>query len=146
MKKLVVLRALMGAPVGLLISTLITIGISAAIGDGQFHPVVPSLAQRCGELNAVALQTVVVLLYGAVFSGASVIWEVEKWSLLRQTVTHLLVVSLCTLPVALGLHWMEAGVWGMVRYFGIFFGIYACIWLSITLSIRGRLRRINRSL
>ena len=147
MKKKVLTRALFGAPIGLLITNVIAIGISYAVGDGRFYPVTPALEQWCGnELNAVFWQTLVTLLYGAVFGGASVIWDMERWSLLRQTVTHLLVVSLTTLPVALFLGWMQPSLGSILGYFGLFFAIYTAIWLSIWFSIRRRLRRINRSL
>lgn len=36
------------------------------------------------EINAVVAQMVASLLYGAVWAGASVIWEMDDWSLLRQ--------------------------------------------------------------
>ena len=147
MKKRIWIGAVFGAPVGVLITTVIAIYISYSVGDGTFYPVTPDLEQWCGnELNAVFWQTLVTLLYGAVFGGASVIWEIERWSLLRQTVTHLLIVSLTTLPVALFLGWMRPSVGGFLGYFGLFLAIYAVIWLSIWLSIRIRLSRINRSL
>ncbi len=147
MKKQVILRGLFGAPIGLFITTAIAIGISYSVGNGSFYPVAPALAEHCGsELNAVFFQTVMSLLYGAVFGGASAIWEMERWSLLRQTVTHLAVVSLTTLPVALLLGWMQPSLGGFLGYFGLFLAIYAVIWLSIWLPIRRRLRRINRSL
>ena len=65
MKKRLALRCLVGAPLGLAISTMITILISLTVGDGNFYPVVPELIKDCGsEMNAVLLQTVCSLLYG----------------------------------------------------------------------------------
>ena len=91
MKKKAFLRALIGAPIGLTISVVLTILVSVTIGDGKFYPVQPELTTLCGgELTAVALQTAASLLYGAVWAAASVIWETD-WSLLRQTLTHVLV-------------------------------------------------------
>lgn len=147
MKKQIIIRALAAAPVGLMISISISIGISIAIGDGVFYPIVPALATQFGsELNAVIVQFIVTLLYGAMFGASSVLWEVESWGLLRQTITHLGVVSICTLPVAYFLQWMERSVVGLMKYFGIFFAIYAIIWLSVMISIRIKLMRINRKL
>ena len=89
-------------------STLITICISLCMGDGNYYPVVPTLAAACGsELNAVALQALCSMLYGAAWSGASLIWDQEHWSMLRQTVTHLAICSTATLPTAYLMHWME---------------------------------------
>ena len=56
MKKKVILRCLIGAPIGLALSYLITVVISLAVADGNFYPVVPKLIQDCGnEINAVLL-------------------------------------------------------------------------------------------
>lgn len=144
MKKEVVVRCLIGAPIGIAISTIITIIISFVIGDGTFYAVVPELIDDCGnEINAVLLQTVFSLLYGAAWAGASVIWKIENWSILRQTLTHLLIVSLATFPIAYFLRWMNHSVSGILLYFGIFVVIYAIIWFSQYSSIKKRVEQFN---
>lgn len=144
MKKKVFLRCLLGAPLGLAISTLITIVISLTVGDGTFYPVVPELIADCGnEMNAVLLQAVCSLLYGAAWAGASAVWDNERWSLLRQTITHLLVCSLATFPVAYFMRWMPHNIAGVLLYFGIFFGIYLVIWVAQYVVLKGRVRQMN---
>ena len=64
------------------------------------------------EINAVVAQMIASLLYGAVWAGASVIWEMDDWSLLRQTVTHLLAGSIATFPVAYLMYWMKHSIAG----------------------------------
>ena len=79
MKKKVILRCLIGAPIGLSISFIITLIISVIINKGEYYPVMPKLTALCGnELNAVVIQTVCSLIYGAAFGGASVIWGYGK--------------------------------------------------------------------
>lgn len=147
MRKKLVLRCLAGAPLGLTISVVITLAISLAIGDGCYYPVVPELAAACGsELAAVLLQTVISMLYGALWAGASIVWEREHWSLLRQTMTHLAVCSIATLPIAYLLRWMEPTAAGIAKYFGIFFGIYLLVWLWQYGNIKRRLRQINEKM
>ena len=147
MKKKVIQRCLLGAPIGVLISLLITIIISYAIGDGAFHAVTPELSAECGsEINAVAVQTACSLLYGAAWAGASVIWEIEDWSLLKMTAVHFAVSSLSALPIAYFLHWMDRSVAGFLGYFGIFIAIYAGVWCSQYFSIKSRLKKINEAL
>ncbi len=144
MKKKVILRSLIGGPIGLCISYLITILISAAANHGEYYPTAPELTNAFGnELNAVIIQAVCSLLYGAVFAGASVIWETDNWSILKQTIVHCLIVSLTTLPIAYLLHWMPHHVWGILIYFGIFFGIYFSIWLTQYLSMKKKIRVLN---
>lgn len=56
MKKKVILRCLVGAPIGLAISTLFAIITSIVAGDGNFYPVFPELTASCGnEINAVVV-------------------------------------------------------------------------------------------
>lgn len=144
MKKKVIVRCLIGAPIGLALSTMITIAISLIVGDGRFYAVVPELIADCGtEINAVLLQSICSLLYGAAWAGASTIWEADHWSILRQTITHLIICSLCTLPIAYFMHWMDHGFFGILSYFGIFFAIYVIIWISQYMAIKKRIRQIN---
>jgi hypothetical protein len=144
MKKKLLTHALIGMPIGLAISTLVTIFISLIIGDGVYHPVVPQLITDTGsEMNAVLLQALCSLLYGAAWGGASVIWEMESWSVLRQTVTHLIVVSVATFPIAFFMYWMDHTLMGILLYFGIFFAIYVIIWLSQYSALKKRVKQMN---
>lgn len=144
MKK-IVLRSLIGASVGLTISTFITIIISVCMGSGEYYPVEPELIGVCkSEINAVILQSVCSILYGAVWAGASFIWEKESWSLLRQTVTHLILCSAATLPTAYFMRWMPRSFMGLALYFGIFFAVYLSIWLSRYFYIKKSIERINK--
>lgn len=147
MKKNMIKRALLGAPIGLAISTLITIISSYVLGGGSFRAVVPQLAEACGsELNAVTLQALCSMLYGAAFAGASVIWEQENWSLTRMTLIHLLICSLATFPTAYFLYWMEHSLSGVLLYFGVFLAVYAGIWLSQFSSMKKKIDAINRKM
>lgn len=144
MKKKIVLRSLIGAPIGLTISFIMTLIISAIINKGEYYPVQPQLTALCGsELNAVMIQTVCSLIYGAAFGGASVIWEVEGWSLLKQTVMHCLVVSTSSFPIAYCMYWMPHNLLGIAIYILIFFVIYFCIWLGLYFAMKKRIREFN---
>lgn len=147
MKKKLLLLCGIGAALGVTLSLLIAILISLTVGDGRFYAVVPELIADCdGELNAVILQTALSMLYGAAWAGAALIWKQEQWSLARQTVTHLLVCSLATFPVAWLCRWMRHDAAGAALYFGIFFAVYALIWLGQYLGIRRRVREMNREI
>ena len=116
MKKNLFYRCLFGAPTGLAISYAITIIISLFIGDGRFHAVVPELTALCGsEINAV----------------------------LRQTITHLIIGSTATFPIAYLLRWMEHSLLGISLYFALFFAIYFVIWFSLYSVTKRRIRQLN---
>lgn len=145
MKKKILLSSLIGAPIGLTISYIITVIISISIGDGSYYPVVPEFADACGsEINAVVIQALCSLLYGASWGGASVIWNMQEWSLLRMSVTHLAVSSVFSFPIAYVMHWMPHNVKGILIYFAIFIAIYAVIWLSQYASIKKKIEQLNK--
>lgn len=147
MKKKIIRFSLIGAPIGVTIGILITILISLIYGDGNYYPVVPELIGQCGsEVNAVLVQTVCTLIYGAMWGGASVVWEIDEWSILRQTLTHLLVTSVGTFPFAWLMYWMQHSVTGALGYFGIYFLIYFGIWAAQYGAVKKRLKQINKKL
>ena len=146
-KKQIFLRGLIGMAAGFFICYFITIMISLGIGTGEYYPVVPQAAEAFGtELNAVIVQTIISMLYGAVLGAASVIWELENWSLLKQTVVHFLLYSTVTFPVAYFLHWMPHNIVGILIYYGIFVTIYATIWLITFTKTKHMLKKINKKL
>ncbi len=147
MKKILFLRCLAGAPIGLAISTCITMLISVSIGDGYYHPVAPELTTLYGnELNAVWLQAACSLVYGAAWGGATLVWQMERWSLLRQTLTHLVVCSAASFPIAYFMYWMPHNMRGALLYFGTFAAIYLVIWLCQYAAISRRIRRMNENI
>ena len=138
MKKKVILRSLIGAPIGLSISFIITLIISVIINKGEYYPVVPQLTALCGnELNAVVIQTICSLIYGAAFG------EIENWSLLKQTVIHCIVISVSMLPIAYCMYWMPHSFWGIAGYIAIFFFIYFFIWFSQYFAMKKRIQEFN---
>lgn len=136
-------RALIGAPIGLAISTVIAI-LNSLGGDGQYYAVVPALIEDCGsELNAVIVQAICSLLYGGAFAGASVIWQTD-WSLTKMTVVHLLVISLAVLPIAFLTRWMKHSIGGVLSYFAVFLAVYAIIWICGYTRMKKRVQELNQ--
>ena len=129
MKKKLLLRGAMGFPIGIAIGYVITICISLMWADGYYSPCVPELAEALGSgSGAVILQALLCGLLGAGFAASSVIWELESWSLVRQTGVYFFIISLIMLPIAYAAYWMEHSVAGVLGYFGVFVLIFAVIW------------------
>lgn len=78
--------------------------------------------------RAVALQALLCGLWAVGFAASSVIWEMESWSLVRQTGVYFFIISLIMLPIAYVAYWMEHSVAGVLGYFGVFVLIFAVIW------------------
>lgn len=147
MKKKIIISCLLGAPIGVAISYIISLAVSLAMADGNYYPVVPELAVNCGsELNAVLLQTACSLLYGAVWGGMSLIWKSEHMSLLQITVIHFATCSAATFPIAYVTRWMSHSTGGIITYFCIFAAIYFGIWLWQYNAIKKRIHSINQKM
>ena len=130
MKKKILLRSLLGIPLGICLGYLITFFISFLWADGHYSPCVPELTLRLGnELYAVVLQTLLCGVLGASFGASSVIWEIEHWGLVKQTGIYFLVISVIMMPIAYITYWMEHSLAGILRYFGIFVFIFIIIWI-----------------
>jgi len=144
MKRKIILRSLLGAPLGLALGYGISIVMSLIMGKGIYYPAAPALEMSLGgELKAVVVQAITMMVYGMVWAGSSVIWEMDNWSILRQTATHLVITSLVTLPIAYFLHWMDHSLGGILQYFGIFFLTYVLIWWSQYSAMKKRVEQFN---
>ena len=147
MRKKIIYRAILGALIGFSLSTMITIIISLTMNDGNYYAVVPKLIEDCGnEMNAVLFQAILSIFYGAAFGTSGLIWEIDNWSILKQTVAHFFACSIATLPIAYFCRWMSHDVLGIIRYFAIFIAIYIIIWLSQYSSMKKRINEINNKL
>jgi len=147
MKKEILKRCLFGAPIGLASSTVITIMISLFVGDGVYYAVVPGFSQQMGgELNAVLLQAGLSMIYGAAWAGASVIWDAEKWSLLKMTLVHLLVTTLATFPIAYFARWMPHSTTGILLYITFFVVVYIGAWFGQYSALKKRIAAMNAKL
>lgn len=147
MKKKAILRGLLGFPLGIAIGYVITIVISLFVGEGYYSPSVPSLIDEIGsEIGAVVFQAILCGLLGASFSAASVIWEVERWSIVKQTGIYFLILSITLLPIAYFTHWMERSVFGFLFYFGVFVVIFIVIWVVQYFIWKNKIKGINQKI
>ena len=147
MKKKLIGRGLIGFPVGIAIGYVITVIISICIGDGFFHPVNPELVNKMGsELNAILIQTGLSGIMGTGFAMASVIWEIDKWSIAKQTGIYFVLTAAAMMPVAYITGWMEHSTIGVVTYFGIFVIIFVVVWMIQYSVIKCNIRKMNENL
>ncbi len=147
MKKKIILRSILGFPIGLAIGYLITIQISLGWANGEYLPCVPELAAVMGnEINAVILQAALSGLLGTGFAASSVIWDIERWGLAKQTGIYFIIISVIMMPIAYFTRWMEHSVKGFFSYFGIFCLIFAVIWIIEFAIGKRHLKQMNDAL
>lgn len=85
-------------------------------------------------------------IYGAVSMGSSVIYEIEKWSILRATATHFLLIFSLYICVSLSLGWFRADeplFWIVIIVMAVG---YVLVWLLQWLSCRRKIRAMNDDL
>lgn len=147
MKKKLILRGALGFPLGISVSHLITILLSLIWADGYYSPCVPELIQAMGnEIKAILLQAFLSGLLGTGFGAASVIWDIEHWSLVKQTGIYFGIVSLIMLPTAYCLYWTAHSAAGILSYFGIFILIFFLIWIIEWIAGKRLVRKMNAGL
>ncbi len=147
MKKKIVLRSILGFPIGIAIGYLITIFISLGWANGYYSPCVPELISAMGnEINAVVFQTLLCGLLGTGFAASSVIWEIENWGIIKQTGIYFIIVSVIMLPIAYFAYWMEHSIVGLFSYFGIFVLIFVFIWIIQFAFEKHAVKKMNKKL
>ncbi len=146
MKKKMLQRALTSAPICMLINHLVGICVSLARGDGRYSPVTPAFAARFpSETAAVVVQMLLIGLVGAVFAACSVIFEIERWSFLKQGLIHLAITAAVALPICL-FCWLPETLGGALILCGSLLFTYVAVWTSQYLVYRHRIRALDRKI
>ncbi len=147
MKKKIILRGALGFPFGIAIGYFITIFISLGWANGYYTPCVPELISMMGnEINAVILQAILCGLLGIGCAASSVIWEIESWSIVKQTGIYFGIISVIMMPIAYFTYWMEHSIIGFLSYFGIFILIFIIIWIIEFIIGKHTVKKMNTNL
>lgn len=147
MKKKIITRSLLGFPIGIALEYLISIVGSLAWANGYYSPCTPELISAMGsEINAVILQTLLSGIIGAGFAASSVIWEIDTWSIVKQTGIYFSILSVLMLPIAYFAYWMEHSIVGFLIYFGIFVLLFGILWITMFVIGKNNVRKMNEKL
>lgn len=146
MKK-IVSRVLYSFPIGISCSVGISLLLSLIFGEGKYYPFASPLVLFTGsEVKAMLMQTILSGILGSVFGGMSFIWEIERWSILKQTAVYFLSVSIPMMGISYLLYWMEHSLSGFLLYFLIFVMVFIVVWLFNLAAYWFKVRRMNRDL
>lgn len=147
MKKKILFRCLWGAPLGVTVSVMITIVFSLCIGQGKYISAPSELIAFCGsEITAVLVQMLCSLFVGAACGGLTLIWEMEKWSLLKQTLIHFVAFAVLIFGFGYIMNWLPHDLYGALGFIGGFNLGYIILWCTIYLSIRAKIAKMNKRL
>lgn len=97
------------------------------------------------EASTVITQFAISTLVGFYCSGVSVIFDIEEWSLLRQTIVHS-ILMLPYFPIAVYAGWMPVNPIGRIVFALNYILVYFIIWFSIKRYWQKKAREINKEL
>lgn len=147
MRKKIFQRGILGFPIGIAISYVITIIVSIFIGKGLFYPVPEELIYTAGnELNAVILQTLLSGIVGMGFAMASFIWEIDSWSLAKQSFVYFITACMLMFPISYFANWMPHSMQGILGYVGIFIIIFLVVWLIQYFMLKNKIKKFNQKI
>lgn len=142
-KKLIA-RGALGFPLGIAISCIITAILSLGWGQGRYLSCVPELIEIMGnEARAVAFQMFLSGLLGTAFGASSVIWELDSWSILKQSAIYFTITAIVMMPIAYVVHWMEHTLIGFIEYLGVYVFIFLIMWIVQYIGWKKRINKIN---
>ena len=80
---------------------------------------------------------------GTGFAMASVIWEIDSWSLAKKSGIYFSMACVTMLPIAYITNWMKHNAIGILSYVGIFVAIFVITWLVQYFVWKRKVKRMN---
>ena len=71
------------------------------------------------------------------------IWEIDSWSLAKQSAIYFVIISAVMLPIAYSANWMKHSAAGVISYIGVFAAIFVTVWLTQYFSWKAKIKKIN---
>ena len=146
-KKAIIKRAILGFIYGVFNGQTILIIESLFMRDGNFYPVAASLVDLAGtKIAAVIIQYFVTGIIGTTFAATTVIFEMDSWSLLRQTIIHFIITSIVMYIAGFLCGWFPHKLSSTLIWFGIFIVIYVIFWISFSSYYKNKVKKMNEVL
>ena len=147
MLKEIIKRSLLGFMIGVFVGETILILESINAADGAFYAVSAYLTSQTGsELTAVIVQYLITGILGLTFSTGSIIFELDRWSLLLQTIVHFAVTSVIMYLAGFICGWFPHTAASTAIWFVMFIIIYIIFWVSFYNYFKKKTREINETL
>lgn len=140
----VVSRIIGGFVIGALIGQFVQVIIS--FGYGTYTPVMDHfLAFFPSTAAAVIVQTALTGLIGITFAWSSLLFDIARWSLLKQYIVHFVITSLVWVPTAM-LLWMPKTSAGTIIFVISYLSSYVITWISQYTASKKDIQQINASI
>lgn len=131
-------RGLLGIPLGVFINQTIFILIII------FYNTLPAIANM--TKHQIILQYVLSSILGFIYTACTVIFEIDEWSHLKQTIVHFIFTSIVFYFVAIWGGWLPKDIKSIILFSIIFLTIYIVTWLSFKIYWNNKIEDINNRL
>ncbi|HEY5583888.1 MAG TPA: DUF3021 domain-containing protein [Ruminiclostridium sp.] len=138
------LRGILGIPIGVFIMSLVGLLISLTLG--KLSLVSPAFLGNPSNLTAYSIQFILSCVIGFAFAFSSAFFQVEKWSIAKQTFLHFITIVIVYFPTAIYLGWVELKSFSIIIYASIFIFTYVTIWLSQYSMLKKKIQKLNNKL
>lgn len=140
--KKALLRGLIGIPIGVFINITIMLMISLSLGK------VVNYRTALSEipLNSFLINYIISILVGFAFASGTAIYQVERWSITKQTLIHFVLTTSVFIPSAIICKWTRPDIVSIMTYIVVFVIIYVSIWVIQYNFWKKRIRKINEKL
>ena len=140
-------RFFFGMPFGITYGLLITLGYSYGRGNIIYHPAEARFAEHfSSNLNVLLVSIILWALIGSLFSVTTMLFEIETWSLARQTLTHFALTVSGFMILAYLAGWYPLDLISIASEIFVFIIIYFVIWGSSMLRAKRNVDAINRKI
>ena len=142
MKKKLIKRLIIGFFIGAIIGNVIS--ILSRLPDGEFAFISEKLEDSIGLTFGIILNSFLSGLIGAAGFGGSVFYDIEKWSIIKATLSHYVCCIICFTLAFFILYWGDFATYLIM--FIIETIIFLLIWIIIYQIWKKSVRELNENL
>jgi len=129
------------------INVVIALIIIAIVNKPDFIPLVPDYAAHFESgIVALLLQTVLIGMTSAAFGAGSVILEIERWSLLKQSVIYFILTAAIWAPVSIFCWRIDKYPTAFINIICSYIVSYAITWIIQYTLCKKSVAKINQKL
>lgn len=137
-------RVVSGFVIGVIIGQIVQILISLKLGE--YMPVVaPFRTFFRSEMSAVIVQILLTGFIGVTFATSSLVFDIVKWSLLKQYIVHFCITALVWVPIVT-LLWTPKTFMSTLIFFISFLGTYVITWAIQYVISKNDIKQINAAI
>lgn len=134
---------LLSGTLGLLILML----LSLFSGRNEYTPFLPEYRSYFpSDTIATCVYYFLITCIGATFGGCSLIWDMERWSYVKQGVLHFLITTIVWLPISCFIWAPGTYKTAFVNMFIAYFAVYLTTWIANIIKCKHMVREINKEL